>query len=73
MSEYDVIMVAGGPALAKVLAAAGGRVLVLDRGKTGTPNLLVARSAPETGRSLGAQLATAIGLPYFEQSVPYRL
>ena len=40
-------------------------------GKTGTPDILVARTALDAGRTLGNELATALSLPYQEQLAPY--
>ena len=54
-----------------IMAQGGPHERVYLAGKAGTPNVLVARSAPEAGRAFGRELATAVGLPYLEQSVPY--
>jgi hypothetical protein len=40
-------------------------------GKNGTPDILVARTDRDAGRTLGNQLATALRLPYQEQLFPY--
>lgn len=40
-------------------------------GRSGTPNILIARTSADAGRTLGHDLATAIKLPYQEQVVPY--
>jgi hypothetical protein len=40
-------------------------------GKDGTPDILIARTSEDAGRALGRDLATALGLPYQEQSAPY--
>ncbi len=69
IQRFEAVRVELAPA--PIMAQGGPHERVYLVGKAGTPNLLIARSAPETGRSLGAQLATAIGLPYVEQSVPY--
>ena len=40
-------------------------------GKDGAPDLLIARTQRDAGRSLARELAAATGLPYEEVSVPY--
>jgi hypothetical protein len=45
------------------------RVLLI--GKTGTPDILIARTHLDAGRTLGNELATALKLPYQEQLFPY--
>jgi hypothetical protein len=40
-------------------------------GKTGTPDILIARTHLDAGRTLGQELATALKLPYQEQQAPY--
>jgi hypothetical protein len=40
-------------------------------GKSGTPDILVARTADGAGRALGNELAAALKLPYQEQLAPY--
>jgi hypothetical protein len=40
-------------------------------GKSGTPDILVARTDRDAGRTLGNELATALKLPYQEQAAPY--
>jgi hypothetical protein len=40
-------------------------------GKNGTPDILVARTHRDAGRTLGNELATALKLPYEEQVLPY--
>lgn len=40
-------------------------------GKKGTPDILIARTDREAGRTLGNELATALKLPYQEQVLPY--
>lgn len=40
-------------------------------GKTGTPDILIARTPLDAGRALGNELATALKLPYQEQLAPY--
>jgi xanthosine utilization system XapX-like protein len=40
-------------------------------GRSGTPDILIARTSADDGRTLGNALATAIKLPYQEQVVPY--
>jgi xanthosine utilization system XapX-like protein len=40
-------------------------------GRSGTPNILIARTSSGAGRTTGHALATAIKLPYQEQVVPY--
>jgi hypothetical protein len=40
-------------------------------GKTGTPDVLVARTHLDAGRTVGNELATALKLPYQEQDFPY--
>jgi hypothetical protein len=39
--------------------------------KTGTPDVLVARTHLDAGRTVGNELATALKLPYQEQDFPY--
>ena len=45
------------------------RVLLV--GKTDTPDILIARTHLDAGRTLGNELATALKLPYQEQIDPY--
>ena len=40
-------------------------------GKTGTPDILIARTHLDAGRTVGNELATALKLPYQEQDSPY--
>ncbi|MFL5494617.1 MAG: hypothetical protein ACJ8DC_09580 [Gemmatimonadales bacterium] len=40
-------------------------------GRAGAPDILLARTALDAGRALGAELATALQLPYQEQIAPY--
>ena len=40
-------------------------------GKTGTPDILIARTHLDAGRTVGSELATALKLPYSEQVLPY--
>jgi hypothetical protein len=40
-------------------------------GKAGTPDILIARTHLDAGRTVGNELATALKLPYQEQLVPY--
>jgi hypothetical protein len=40
-------------------------------GKKGTPDILVARTHLDAGRTVGNELATAMKLPYQEQEFPY--
>ena len=40
-------------------------------GKTGTPEILIARTDRDAGRTMGNELATALKLPYQEQLAPY--
>ena len=40
-------------------------------GKKGTPDILIARTDRNAGRTVGNELATAIKLPYEEQVLPY--
>jgi hypothetical protein len=40
-------------------------------GKTGTPEILVARTHLDAGRIVGNELATAMNLPYLEKDFPY--
>lgn len=54
-----------------VFAQGGPHARVTLMGKTGTPDVLVARASREAGRALGQSLAAALGLPYNEVSAPY--
>jgi hypothetical protein len=49
----------------------GAHERVILTGKGGTPDILVARTSHDTGRALGRDLATALGLPYEEEVAPY--
>lgn len=40
-------------------------------GKLGTPDILIARTDRDAGRTMGSELATALKLPYQEQDFPY--
>jgi len=40
-------------------------------GKKGTPDILIARTALDAGRTVGRELATALKLPYQEELAPY--
>ena len=40
-------------------------------GKMGTPDILIARTHLDAGRTLGNELATALKLPYLEKDFPY--
>ncbi|MEA2712900.1 MAG: hypothetical protein QOK27_861, partial [Gemmatimonadales bacterium] len=40
-------------------------------GKMGTPDILIARTHLDAGRTLGNELSTAMKLPYQEQDFPY--
>jgi hypothetical protein len=40
-------------------------------GKNGTPDILIARTHRDAGRTLGNELAAALKLPYQEQHLPY--
>jgi len=40
-------------------------------GKLGTPDILIARTAKDAGRTLGNELATMLKLPYQEEFAPY--
>lgn len=40
-------------------------------GKQGTPDILIARTDRDVGRTLGNELATVLRLPYQEQAAPY--
>jgi hypothetical protein len=40
-------------------------------GKTGTPDILIARTHLDAGRIVGNELATAMKLPYLEEDFPY--
>jgi hypothetical protein len=40
-------------------------------GKDGIPDILIARTTPEAGRTLGGELAAALGMPCREEQVPY--
>jgi len=40
-------------------------------GTQGIPDILVARTDRDTGRTLGTELAAAMKLPYEEQILPY--
>lgn len=44
---------------------------VLLAGRDGTPDILIARTALGAGRSLGRELAAALGLTYDEETAPY--
>ena len=44
---------------------------VLLRGRQGTPDILIARTERDAGRTLGKELAIALKLPYQEQVAPY--
>ena len=50
-----------------VMAQGGPHERVYLMGRVGTRKVLIA----EAGREFGQQLATLIGLPYHEESVPY--
>lgn len=39
--------------------------------KDGTPDILIARTSRDAGRTLGRDLAAALGLPYQEAGAPY--
>lgn len=45
------------------------RVLLI--GQQGTPDILIARTERDAGRTLGKELAVALKLPYQEQVAPY--
>jgi hypothetical protein len=49
----------------------GAHERVILAGKAGTPDILVARTSDDTGRTLGRDLSTALGLPYEEEVAPY--
>jgi hypothetical protein len=40
-------------------------------GRKGTPDILIARTDRNAGRTVGNELAAAMKLPYEEQVVPY--
>jgi hypothetical protein len=40
-------------------------------GKKGTPDILVARTDRDAGRTVGNELATALRIPYHEEEFPY--
>ena len=40
-------------------------------GKNGGPDILIARTALDAGRTVGNELATALKLPYQEKLAPY--
>jgi hypothetical protein len=40
-------------------------------GKDGTPDILIARTALDTGRTLGDEIARVLNLPYEERLAPY--
>ena len=40
-------------------------------GKDGTPDILIARTALDTGRTLGEKIARVLNLPYEERLAPY--
>jgi hypothetical protein len=40
-------------------------------GQRGTPDILIARTSDDAGRTLGSELAAALRLPYQEQVEPY--
>jgi hypothetical protein len=48
-----------------------GHERVVLVGKAGTPDILIARTALDTGRTLGGEIAAVLYLPYQEQLAPY--
>ena len=49
----------------------GAHERVTLTGKSGIPDILVARTSNDAGRALGRDLSTALGLPYVEEVAPY--
>jgi hypothetical protein len=54
-----------------VFGTGGPHERVTLMGKDATPDVLVARTPDAAGRSLGQNLAAALGLPYNEVAAPY--
>ena len=54
-----------------VFAQGGRHERVILAGKPGTPDILIARTSADTGRTLGRELAAAVGLPCREEGAPY--
>lgn len=56
---------------APVMAQGGRHERVSLVGRDGAPDILLARTALDAGRTLGAELATTLHLPYQEQIAPH--
>jgi hypothetical protein len=69
IQQFSAVRVQRIPPSADVQLGAHERVILT--GKAGTPDILVARTSDDTGRTLGRELSTALGLPYEEEVAPY--
>jgi hypothetical protein len=49
----------------------GAHERVILTGNAGTPDILIARTSNDVGRTLGQELAAILGLPYAEEVAPY--
>jgi hypothetical protein len=69
VGRFQAVRVEQAPA--PMLAQGRAHARVCLAGKAGTPDILIARTDPEAGRALGAELAAALGLPCQERQEPY--
>lgn len=69
LQNFEGVRVERAPPLAWSPGGPYERVILV--GKEGTPDILVARTDHDAGRVLGRDLASALGLPYQEESAPY--
>ena len=69
VGQFEAVRVEHAPA--PIGAQGGPHDRVSLAGKSGTPDILIARTAPDRGLTLGAELAAALGLPCQERNVPY--
>jgi hypothetical protein len=69
MRQFAAVRVERIPAPVGVQGRRHERVCLV--GKDGTPDILIARTALEAGRTLGDEIARVLNLPYEEQLVPY--
>jgi hypothetical protein len=69
IQQFSAVRVQRIPPSADVQLGAHERVILAGKGST--PDILVVRTSDDTGRTLGRDLSTALGLPYEEEVAPY--
>jgi hypothetical protein len=69
LRQFAAVRVERIPAPVDVQGRSHERVCLV--GRDGTPDILIARTAFDTGRTLGEEMARVLALPYEERLAPY--